>query len=60
RWRGSEDTSNFGAWWRSLPKCIGNVLRELDSTSYDYDERGNLITKSGGAQLRKPTAGHEH
>ncbi|MDR5773605.1 MULTISPECIES: RHS repeat-associated core domain-containing protein, partial [unclassified Caballeronia] len=32
-----------------LPKCIGNVLRELDSTSYDYDERGNLITKSGGA-----------
>nr|WP_284507400.1 RHS repeat-associated core domain-containing protein [Caballeronia sp. ATUFL_M2_KS44] len=49
RWnqRGSEDSARLRAWKASLPKCIGNVLKELNHTHYAYDERGNLSRKTG-------------
>ena len=43
--RGSEDATKLYEWRRSLPKCIGNVLAELNRVRYDYDERGNLIRR---------------
>ncbi|WP_250482100.1 RHS repeat domain-containing protein, partial [Caballeronia sp. NCTM5] len=46
RWRHFEDTERLRAWEQSLPKCIGNVLKELNRTHYAYDERGNLSRKT--------------
>ncbi|HEX3636136.1 MAG TPA: DUF6531 domain-containing protein, partial [Paraburkholderia sp.] len=43
--RGTEDWAKLYEWRRSLPKCIGNVLAELDRVRYDYDERGNLTRR---------------
>ncbi|MCI1045767.1 MULTISPECIES: RHS repeat-associated core domain-containing protein, partial [Caballeronia] len=44
--RRSDDDKKLHAWEQSLPKCIGNVLKELNRTHYAYDERGNLSRKT--------------
>ncbi|WP_321882646.1 RHS repeat-associated core domain-containing protein [Paraburkholderia bannensis] len=41
--RGVEDRRRLDAWEASLPKCIGNVLKELNRTRYTHDVRGNLV-----------------
>ncbi|NML35503.1 RHS repeat-associated core domain-containing protein [Paraburkholderia antibiotica] len=43
--RGVEDTRRLDAWEASLPKCIGNVLKELNRTRYAHDAHGNLVRR---------------
>ncbi|WP_321813090.1 MULTISPECIES: hypothetical protein [unclassified Paraburkholderia] len=43
--RGLEDRRKLDAWEASLPKCIGNVLKELNRIRYSHDERGNLVQR---------------
>ncbi|WP_254614952.1 RHS repeat-associated core domain-containing protein [Burkholderia pyrrocinia] len=33
-------------WEKSLPKCVGNVLKELNRTCYEHDAHGNLVRKT--------------
>jgi RHS repeat-associated protein len=49
RWndRGTEDDKRIREWRAALPKCIGNVLKQLDRVKYVYDGRGNLTSKRG-------------
>ncbi|WP_240327249.1 RHS repeat-associated core domain-containing protein [Burkholderia sp. IDO3] len=32
-------------WEKALPKCVGNVLKELNRTRYEHDAHGNLVRK---------------
>lgn len=41
-----DENNKIRAWRAALPKCIGNVLKELDGVRYEYDTRGNLIGKT--------------
>ncbi|NML34248.1 RHS repeat-associated core domain-containing protein, partial [Paraburkholderia antibiotica] len=43
--RGVEDRRRLDAWEASLPKCIGNVLKELNRTRYAHDAHGNLVRR---------------
>ncbi|MBB3257525.1 RHS repeat-associated protein [Paraburkholderia bannensis] len=43
--RGNEDRRKLEAWEKSLPRCVGDVLRELNRTRYDYDACGNLASR---------------
>ncbi|NML35517.1 RHS repeat-associated core domain-containing protein, partial [Paraburkholderia antibiotica] len=43
--RGVEDRRKLDAWEASLPKCIGNVLKELNRTRYAHDAHGNLVRR---------------
>ncbi|WP_204117481.1 RHS repeat-associated core domain-containing protein [Paraburkholderia sp. C35] len=48
--RGVQDLAKIDAWRRSLPKWLGNVMREYLGVTYAYDALGNLIrrTEPGG------------
>ncbi|NML35542.1 RHS repeat domain-containing protein, partial [Paraburkholderia antibiotica] len=43
--RGVEDRRRLDEWEASLPKCIGNVLKELNRTRYAHDAHGNLVRR---------------
>ncbi|WP_223277443.1 RHS repeat-associated core domain-containing protein [Cupriavidus metallidurans] len=48
RWdeRTSRDREKLKAWEASLPRCVGNVLRELSRTRYAHDAYGNLVRRT--------------
>lgn len=51
RWdeRAQRDSQLMAEYERKLPKCLDNLLRELERTRYVYDERGNLIQRTDWA-----------
>ena len=55
------DRRKLDAWEASLPKCIGNVLKELNRTHYGHDAHGNLVRRiepSGTTWLYRYDAAH--
>ncbi|WP_226288411.1 RHS repeat-associated core domain-containing protein [Burkholderia arboris] len=46
RLRIADEVDALTGWERSLPKCIGNVLKELNRTRYEHDAQGNLVRKT--------------
>ncbi|MET1536880.1 RHS repeat-associated core domain-containing protein, partial [Burkholderia sola] len=46
RLRIADEVDALTGWERSLPKCIGNVLKELNRTRYEHDAHGNLVRKT--------------
>ncbi|WP_167375394.1 RHS repeat-associated core domain-containing protein [Burkholderia metallica] len=46
RLRIAEELDALTQWEKSLPKCIGNVLKELNRTHYEHDAHGNLVRKT--------------
>jgi RHS repeat-associated protein len=43
--RGIADRRRLDEWKASLPRCVGDVLRELNRTRYGHDARGNLARR---------------
>ncbi|VWC38626.1 YD repeat-containing protein [Burkholderia lata] len=46
RLRIADELDALTRWEKSLPKCIGNVLKELNRTRYECDAQGNLVRKT--------------
>ncbi|WP_081059624.1 RHS repeat-associated core domain-containing protein [Burkholderia stagnalis] len=46
RTRMADEAGRLDAWEKALPKCVGNVLKELNRTRYEHDAHGNLIRKT--------------
>lgn len=42
----AEEFNALTSWYDALPKCVGNVLKELNRTRYDHDAQGNLVRKT--------------
>ena len=40
-----EDRRKLDRWEASLPRCVGDVLKELNRTRYEHDARGNLARR---------------
>ncbi|WP_175804832.1 RHS repeat-associated core domain-containing protein [Burkholderia pyrrocinia] len=61
RKRLSDELGALINWTRALPKCVGNVLTELNRTRYTHDAHGNLVRKVervGATWLYKYDAAH--
>ncbi|AWV03228.1 hypothetical protein DM992_28540 [Burkholderia sp. JP2-270] len=61
RKRLSDELGALINWTRALPKCVGNVLTELNRTRYAYHAHGNLVRKVervGATWLYKYDAAH--
>ncbi len=43
--RANREDALMAEYERRLPKCLDNLLKELEHTRYHYDERGNLIRR---------------